>query len=434
MSVNGVNGNSVPYEIKRGDTLWKLALENNTTVEALLKLNPQIRDRNRIFAGRQMGLPDNTPFAARADYDGQKMNVGDITVNGEKVDAELKSNFFANQNLDTLANAGDKLVINMKAGREINKNDLPAWGLLNKLVQKHMQNNDTIVSDGNGKRHIQTNEEFLKGTDLYKAFISEEINGDNFTGENATLLDRGENLGNKVQFPAVGTDSNGKKYFTLHGANGVQYFDATGQKVEFKDGAITTSQAETAKTDAKVQAGEVQPAPTTEEFAIPQKYDEKQLNLGKIYVNGNEVTPKGQQANYYRTDLNAYAQETLNDEVPSRVDVQLKAGNTLNPKYKDDTAESILLKITKNKGIDITTTDFYKAFVSEAVNGVNFENGKLKTGEKGSNTVQLPALEADENGNKYYVLHAGDKILYFNAEGKQLTAPEKVEEQPKTEE
>ena len=40
-----------PYKIKKGDTLSQLAKDNNTTVAKLMKLNPGIKDANKIRAG-----------------------------------------------------------------------------------------------------------------------------------------------------------------------------------------------------------------------------------------------------------------------------------------------------------------------------------------------------------------------------------------------
>ena len=388
-------------------------LKNNTTIEEILKFNPYIRDKNKIFTGKKLVLPENSKFIQREDYDNKKMNLGKIIVNGEKVEGQFLSNFYANKDIDKLAKPSEKLTITLQPGKEINANDLPAWRMLNKLTQKHLKNDNKIIKDENGKSHIQTQEELVKSSDLYKAFISEEVNGDNFAGENETLLTRGE-YANNVQFPAIGEDKNGNKYFTLHGTKEILYFDATGKQVKFHNDEITPEPQKKAKNTPSIQNGEAQKAPRSEEFAIPQKYNEKQVNLGKVFVNGKEISSNRQNANFYRNDINQYAQETLNDSTPSRVDVQLKAGNNLNPKYRDNTAESILLKIIQNKGKDITKTALYNAFVSAEANGENFENGILKTNNKGFNTVQLPSLEADENGNKYYILHTNDKILDFN--------------------
>jgi LysM repeat protein len=47
-------------KIKPGDTLTKIAKENGTTVDALMKANPNIKDPNKIFAGDTLNLPGAT--------------------------------------------------------------------------------------------------------------------------------------------------------------------------------------------------------------------------------------------------------------------------------------------------------------------------------------------------------------------------------------
>jgi LysM repeat protein len=45
------------YIIQRGDTLRKIAARFNTSVEAILKVNPQISNANLIYAGQAINLP-----------------------------------------------------------------------------------------------------------------------------------------------------------------------------------------------------------------------------------------------------------------------------------------------------------------------------------------------------------------------------------------
>jgi hypothetical protein len=52
------------YKIKKGDNLTKIAKANGTTVQALLKANPNIKNPNLIFAGETIKIPTNkTPTA-----------------------------------------------------------------------------------------------------------------------------------------------------------------------------------------------------------------------------------------------------------------------------------------------------------------------------------------------------------------------------------
>lgn len=46
------------YKIKSGDTLSAIARANGTTVATLMKLNPSIKDKDKIYAGKSMKLPN----------------------------------------------------------------------------------------------------------------------------------------------------------------------------------------------------------------------------------------------------------------------------------------------------------------------------------------------------------------------------------------
>jgi LysM repeat protein len=48
---------TVVYTVKRGDTLGAIARTYNTTVATLLRLNPQIRNPNRLYVGQRIRVP-----------------------------------------------------------------------------------------------------------------------------------------------------------------------------------------------------------------------------------------------------------------------------------------------------------------------------------------------------------------------------------------
>jgi len=50
--------------VEKGDTLSRIARDNRTTVNAILKLNPQIRNRNKIYPGQQIRLPNRSAKSA----------------------------------------------------------------------------------------------------------------------------------------------------------------------------------------------------------------------------------------------------------------------------------------------------------------------------------------------------------------------------------
>ena len=49
----------IEYTVRAGDTLHKLAKHFNTTVDAIMRLNPIIKDRNLIRVGWNLTIPDN---------------------------------------------------------------------------------------------------------------------------------------------------------------------------------------------------------------------------------------------------------------------------------------------------------------------------------------------------------------------------------------
>lgn len=54
------------YTIKSGDTLSGIARANNTDVNTLMSLNPYITNANKIYAGKNLVLPDAQPTASAA--------------------------------------------------------------------------------------------------------------------------------------------------------------------------------------------------------------------------------------------------------------------------------------------------------------------------------------------------------------------------------
>ncbi len=446
-NIKQINGNRISYTIDKGDNLTKIAKANNTTIDAILKLNPNIKNPNVIYAGKTLIITNNKPFIQKEDYSPNNMNLGEVRINDENIkkidDKEIKSNFFAN-NLGKLSsqtindnNPTTKIVIELQAGKSMTRkdNDTP-YSILNKVVADHINNESIITKDENNNLKIKN--QWLENTDLYKAFISEDVNGDNFSGENNKLIPRGES-GNHVQIPSLEIDKNGKKYFTLHGNEKILFFDEKGQKVDFENGTIINTQNENQiekNIKLPMDYQNISKIPN-EEFLIREDNNDKALNIGKFYVNGEKVEISNVKSNFFANNINQFMEKTLNDDTSSsRLDIQLNIGSQIDT--RDTKADDILKKILGNNynktstvkensgkfeiiNTAITETDLYKAFISKDVNGNNFENGKITRNHDNFNLVQFPALEIDENNNKYYTLHTNDnKVLFFDSQGKQI--------------
>lgn len=446
-NINQINGNRISYTIVKGDNLTQIAKSNNTTIDAILKLNPNIKNPNLIYAGKTLIISNNKPFIQKEDYSPNNMNLGEVRINNQEIKSvdnkEIKSNFFAN-NLSKLSsqtinddNPASKIVVELQAGKSMTRkdNDTP-YSILNKVIGDHINNESSVIKDESGNLKIKN--QWLENTDLYKAFISEDVNGDNFSGENNKLLPRGES-GNHVQIPSLEVDKNGVKYFTLHGNDEILFFDEKGKKVEFADGIIKSqnTQDNTATGISLPENYQHISQNQNDTFFLRSDNNDKKLNVGAYYVNGQPVDDTSIKSNFFVNNVNQFMEKTLNDDSKSsRLDIQLNIGSQIDA--RDTKADDILKKMLGNNynktsnvkessgkfeiiNSQINQTDLYKAFVSQNVNGNNFEDGKIIRSQNNFNLVQFPALEADENGNKYYTLHTNDnKVLFFDSQGKQI--------------
>lgn len=51
----------IQYIVCTGDTLWNLAKECNTTVEEIMRYNPEIKDPDLIYVGQILVIPVYDP-------------------------------------------------------------------------------------------------------------------------------------------------------------------------------------------------------------------------------------------------------------------------------------------------------------------------------------------------------------------------------------
>lgn len=217
------------------------------------------------------------------------------------------------------------------------------------------------------------------------------------------------------------------------------FFDEKGKKVEFADGIIKSqnTQDNTATGISLPENYQHISQNQNDTFFLRSDNNDKKLNVGAYYVNGQPVDDTSIKSNFFVNNVNQFMEKTLNDDSKSsRLDIQLNIGSQIDA--RDTKADDILKKMLGNNynktsnvkessgkfeiiNSQINQTDLYKAFVSQNVNGNNFEDGKIIRSQNNFNLVQFPALEADENGNKYYTLHTNDnKVLFFDSQGKQI--------------
>lgn len=79
------------YTVRRGDTLGGIAARHGTSVGALLQANPDIRNRDLIFPGQQLAMPDATGASRYTVRAGDTLG-GIAASRGTTVDALLQAN------------------------------------------------------------------------------------------------------------------------------------------------------------------------------------------------------------------------------------------------------------------------------------------------------------------------------------------------------
>ena len=465
------------YQVKAGDTLSKLAKMFNTSIENLQTLN-NIKNPNSIFIGQNIKF-DETNCEQWQDCDGdKKVSFGDfqgcgnyaifldkinkfigkdwnneiakdiqklyleavknpkqanmlgISINNKTISFEGNSNFYRN-NLDSslaeysLSDSNPtKIEISLSMGKEISFRDRKISDFLKKVLGDNLDNTSQIEKKDNQFNIITTR---MENTDLYKAFISDDVNPDMVTQEqNGKYKDDVfiPNFQGKVQIPSVEINSNGVKYFTLQKTDGtVLYFDESGKNVKSLN-EIETKNNKNIKPDIpKNISFAEQKNNISNNFIAKDDYKKDKLNMGNIYIDGN-VYENDFASNYYQNSLDKnIGKLTAGSDNINKIDIQLKAGEDLKNKY-DTSAKDILKKFLgdnlnnttivsngKLEGKKLEDTDLYKKFIE-----INPDLENLKAGS--NINIQLPALKIAPNGKRYFTfVDSQNKVLYFDEYG-----------------
>ena len=113
------------YQIQPGDTLTRIAAKNGTTVQAIMAVNPQIQDANRIQAGAQLRLPAKPvagALAGKAVAGGG--NIGDIAMAESTKIATAESRHGRKPDFPDIDRDGDRSEPIGKAAKEMNEADV----------------------------------------------------------------------------------------------------------------------------------------------------------------------------------------------------------------------------------------------------------------------------------------------------------------------
>lgn len=89
------------YTVQAGDTLFRIAVANNTTVATLISLNPSIANQNVIFVGQRINLPDGSG----TDTDADNTSSTDNSTSDEALDVDMLTGVEVIMGDDYIANA-----------------------------------------------------------------------------------------------------------------------------------------------------------------------------------------------------------------------------------------------------------------------------------------------------------------------------------------
>jgi len=74
VEIMGIENDTHSYIIQPGDTLSEIAAANNTSIEQLMELNPDITDPDLIYANSELVIPDNDHIGNPYEVDGSIAN------------------------------------------------------------------------------------------------------------------------------------------------------------------------------------------------------------------------------------------------------------------------------------------------------------------------------------------------------------------------
>ena len=69
------NAQGVTYTVKKGDSMWKIAVKYEIGISELIKANPQIKNPNLIYVGQKIYIPEASSLKSYEDEVVRLVNV-----------------------------------------------------------------------------------------------------------------------------------------------------------------------------------------------------------------------------------------------------------------------------------------------------------------------------------------------------------------------
>lgn len=91
--LTAINANAaIVYTVKAKDTLWKISKENNVSMDALLKANPDLKDEKNLEAGKAIMIPDEDEEVIPLDSESSSTHTLIVHGSGSQYQTPMEKN------------------------------------------------------------------------------------------------------------------------------------------------------------------------------------------------------------------------------------------------------------------------------------------------------------------------------------------------------
>jgi LysM repeat protein len=176
LNISSEQNESYDYIIQSGDTLSEIAADNNTSIEHLMELNPDISDPNMIFTGDNISIPtgdeESNPYAS---WDGDNIEIvpeNEININEENNGfAAVDWASFEDEPISEIAIDG-------------NTENSSEFGLTEDYTTENNYTTDNnLAFQDSGNEFILEDDNFYDGNLTDNSFTFDENNNENYNNE-----------------------------------------------------------------------------------------------------------------------------------------------------------------------------------------------------------------------------------------------------------